>query len=738
MKKVITSAVLVSLLSAGLVLNNRGLEVRNVLDAYTNEARGSLQVKRANEEATNNLSNVKAQISSVLENGKRHIRFVAALDSYLYDEVNFTITANDGTTTKTLVDNEAVNRAYTYIEAGEEVLSASEAFGEGYNYFVAYTINNVPESAWGYTFSATVSAKAEGYSEAVTKSADRVINDMVHDEMLPVEKVDPEIAFNFENGATFITGEELRPEFTVSEGANYESHFYCEAKDLAGEVAEFKTYEELEAGFTYSLVVTVSESANFNYARQFRWFRLKAPSLKVNPEITFNFENGATFKQGAEEKPEFTVSEGADYEVYYYCEAKDLAGEVATFYSYEELEPGFAYSLNVKVKENETYNSGSAWRWFNFVEAKKTPEVSISIENGATLTIGVDAAPTVTVPEGVNYVTYYEVDEVKVSDTLPTTPGTYSFIVETEANDEYNSTRLWRWFRLVEPTTQTVRYEAENCVVDGTKVKVAENAAASNGSMAADINDCGQGLHFVHYSPVAGEFTMEVSYWTGSPNSKHDVFVDGVKQGTVVYTENTGWANGSNKAATKTITVNLKAGYNNVTVIKNGTASDSPAYGGWVQVDYFEIKGGVVYNPSATVDNTLNIRIEAELGNIHSGSTIPVGMGEATNGFIVGEINYAGAGADFKVRVPESGTYELRLVYAKDGGTRNVDINLDGTAYTYALEDYSGQAWNVFNTSNVAATFELEAGTVHNLSVSRALENSNWFCFDAIILTKVA
>ena len=184
MKKVITSAVLVSLLSAGLVLNNRGLEVRNVLDAYTNEARGSLQVKRANEEATNNLSNVKAQISSVLENGKRHIRFVAALDSYLYDEVNFTITASDGTTTKTLVDNEAVNRAYTYIEAGEEVLSASDAFGEGYYYFVAYTINNVPESAWGYTFSATVSAKAEGYSEAVTKSADRVINDMINDEIV--------------------------------------------------------------------------------------------------------------------------------------------------------------------------------------------------------------------------------------------------------------------------------------------------------------------------------------------------------------------------------------------------------------------------------------------------------------------------------------------------------------------------------------------------------------------------
>ena len=191
MKKVITSAVLISLLSAGLVLNNRGLEVRNVLNAYTNEAQGRLVTRRANEVAENNLSNVKAQISNVLENGKRHIRFVAALDSYLYESVYFTITANDGVTTKTLVDNETINRAYSYIEAGEKVLSASDAFGEGYNYFVAYTINNVPESAWGYTFSASVSAKAEGYSDAVTKSADRVINDMVNDEMIQEEEQGP-------------------------------------------------------------------------------------------------------------------------------------------------------------------------------------------------------------------------------------------------------------------------------------------------------------------------------------------------------------------------------------------------------------------------------------------------------------------------------------------------------------------------------------------------------------------
>ena len=418
MKKVITSAVLISLLSAGLVLNNRGLEVRNVLNAYTNEAQGRLVTRRANEVAENNLSNVKAQISNVLENGKRHVRFVAALDSYLYESVYFTITANDGTTTKTLVDNEAVNRAYTYIEAGEEVLSASDAFGEGYNYFVAYTINNVPESAWGYTFSASVSAKAEGYSEAVTKSADRVINDMVNDEMIPVEKVDPEVTISIENGATLTIGVDAAPTVTVPEGVNYITYYELDGAKVSdtlpttpgtysfiveteendqynsarvwrwfrlvepitkedavvtfnyepgetfviggaeqptvtvSEGADYViTYSSEESGYnstefptvagTYSLVVTINENDLYKENKVWRWFRLEAPSEKAVAEITFNFENGATFTKGAEEKPEYTVSEGADVEIYYYSEERDLAGETATFYSYEELIPGY-------------------------------------------------------------------------------------------------------------------------------------------------------------------------------------------------------------------------------------------------------------------------------------------------------------------------------------------------------------------------------------------------------------
>ena len=449
MKKIITSAMLISLLSAGLVMNNQGLEVRDVLkENYTNEVSGRLVKRKANEVANNNVSNVKAQISSVTENGTRHIRFVAALDSYLYDDIYFTISANNGSETKTLVESERINRAYTHIQVKDNVLSASDAFGEGYNYLIAYTINNVPESAWGYTFTASVTAKAEGYNESVSKSADRIINNMIEEEM---EKVDPEVTISIENGATIVMGKDAAPIATVTEGLNYVTYY---------EQNEVKVSDTLPiTPGTYSFIVEVEGNNLYNSVRLWRWFRLVEPEPeKVNPTFEFNFKNGDSFVKGADVKPECVVSEGADYEVYYYCEEKDLAGEVSTFATYEELEPGYSYSLNVKVKENDKYNKGSDWRWFRLlspaVVEKVDPKVTISIENGATIVMGKDAAPIATVTEGLNYVTYYEQDEKKVSDTLPTTPGTYSFIVEVEGNDQYNSLRVWRWFRLEAPSTK--------------------------------------------------------------------------------------------------------------------------------------------------------------------------------------------------------------------------------------------------------------------------------------------
>ena len=148
------------------------------------------------------------------------------------------------------------------------------------------------------------------------------------------------------------------------------------------------------------------------------------------------------------------------------------------------------------------------------VVEKVDPEVSISIDNGATLTIGVDAAPTVTVTEGLNYTTYYEKDEVRVSDTLPTTPGIYSFIVEVEGNDQYNSVRLWRWFRLEAPTTKTeaevtFNYEAGTTFYIGDETK--PTVTISEGADYVITYESESGYNSTEYPTEAGTYSLVVT-----------------------------------------------------------------------------------------------------------------------------------------------------------------------------------------------------------------------------------
>ena len=145
---------------------------------------------------------------------------------------------------------------------------------------------------------------------------------------------------------------------------------------------------------------------------------------------------------------------------------------------------------------------------------KVEPEVTISIENGATLTIGVDTAPTVTVPEGVNYTTYFEQDEVFVSNTLPTTPGTYSFIVETEENDQYKASRTWRWFRLVEPSNKedavvTFNYEpGETFVIGGAE---RPTVTVSEGADYVITYESESGYNSTEFPQEAGAYSLVVT-----------------------------------------------------------------------------------------------------------------------------------------------------------------------------------------------------------------------------------
>ena len=181
--KILSGTLLVALMSLGLATKvnarNANLEVRDVLTQdMTKPVTGKIVRRAADEEAANKIFAVKAQIADTAE-GKRHIRFVVGLDSVNYVDAKFNIVAKDGDNVVKTFADQPVTTAYTHIEAAGVVQSAAQAFGEGYNYLMAVTIKNVPESAWNYSFEVTSSVRTEETAEwTTTKVAKKVITEI--------------------------------------------------------------------------------------------------------------------------------------------------------------------------------------------------------------------------------------------------------------------------------------------------------------------------------------------------------------------------------------------------------------------------------------------------------------------------------------------------------------------------------------------------------------------------------
>ena len=182
--KILSGTLLVALMSFGLAtkLNARNdvrLEARDVLtEDFTKSVTGKVVRRAGNEEAQNKISAVKAQVSAENE-GKRHIRFVVGLDSINYGDAKFNIVAKDGDTVVKTFADKAVTTAYTHIEAAGVVQSAAQVFGTDYKYLLAFTVNNVPESAWDYKFEVTSSVRTDEAAEwATSEVAEKVITDI--------------------------------------------------------------------------------------------------------------------------------------------------------------------------------------------------------------------------------------------------------------------------------------------------------------------------------------------------------------------------------------------------------------------------------------------------------------------------------------------------------------------------------------------------------------------------------
>ncbi len=182
-------------------------------------------------------------------------------------------------------------------------------------------------------------------------------------------------------------------------------------------------------------------------------------STKIDLEYEFTFESGATFSyDGTGEAPNIKVNvltegaiDGVDYTWYFSYDDDTGTHEIGQTIP---TTPG-TYGLTIKVSaDNDKYNELRDFRWFRITH-KQVPTIQFSFDNGASFAYdGTGDAPdfSVTVPDGVTYKTYFEEDGTNIGTDIPTTPGTYSFICETEENDTYNAKRDYRWFKITSPS----------------------------------------------------------------------------------------------------------------------------------------------------------------------------------------------------------------------------------------------------------------------------------------------
>ena len=94
------------------------------------------------------VSNILKVQASNVENGKRSLRFVAGISS-LSLKAHFhreEITVNNEVIMK--ANDIEVTCAYSKILNGTVEQTANEVFGNEYNYFIAYTLKDIPEEYW--------------------------------------------------------------------------------------------------------------------------------------------------------------------------------------------------------------------------------------------------------------------------------------------------------------------------------------------------------------------------------------------------------------------------------------------------------------------------------------------------------------------------------------------------------------------------------------------------------------
>ncbi len=286
-----------------------------------------------------------------------------------------------------------------------------------------------------------------------------------------------------------------------------------------------------------------------------------------------------------------------------------------------------------------------------------------------------------------------------------------------------------------------VLLEAEDAVLNKNHISV--DGVAHGGAYALGIDDCGQGLYFRYYAYEAAEKTVEVIYSTANAGSFMKFYVNGAYRKDVVFSENTGWFGDSKTSATASVKLNFAQGWNEIYLVKIGTAADTPAYGGNAQIDYIKIIGsGKAYDTAEFNMRSNSYKLEAECAQWHwaDASMRPTNWEGNVNlsmGYALGEINAVGDGVKFNFKVAESGTYKIQLAFG--GGAEadgiKIDVSVNGAADI--LRTVTGTGSHDSFKLDDGFTAEFTAGEWLSVDFKRA-EGSNWFTVDYVLITRVA
>ena len=247
------------------------------------------------------------------------------------------------------------------------------------------------------------------------------------------------------------------------------------------------------------------------------------------------------------------------------------------------------------------------------------------------------------------------------------------------------------------------------------------NELAHGGAYVGNIDNCGQGVTLSYFCYIAGEYSIDAYYTTGSVGSYHNVYVNGVKQARFDYTKNTGWGSATlYNAAKATATITLQKGWNSIVVIKDGNESDN--WGGFAELDYFVVKGtGEAYNVDDYTEYNLNdpvsYRLEAEqasfIGRLYEGeyvkwvfnNLVPTYVENASSKYMVGGIDNVGQGLEWHIAANEGGKYLITIVYAYDvwdGANDNVSLSLYHSTAHLRDQALTMDAINQFKVNDIA------------------------------------